>query len=75
MYFTVTNVEHNVPSRIGEMSSPDLYIGATVGELGCWIDTAVTRMVQTGIEHSRIPDTSHYLGIGRRLTVLYLPDS
>ncbi|TBU46999.1 AAA-domain-containing protein [Dichomitus squalens] len=61
VYFLVTNVEHNVPSRLGDMSSPDMYVGATVGELGCWVDTATTRMVQTGIEHSRVPDMGIYL--------------
>lgn len=64
VYFTVTNVEHSVPSRLGEASSLDMYVGATVGELGCWIDTSVTRMVQTGIEHSRVPDMGKYLGGG-----------
>ncbi|KAH9924001.1 AAA-domain-containing protein [Epithele typhae] len=60
VYFVITNVEHSVPSRLGEGSSPDMYLGATVGELGCWVDTSVTRMVQTGIEHSRIPDMGAY---------------
>jgi hypothetical protein len=26
-------------------------------DLGCWMDSATTRMVQSGIEHSRIPST------------------
>ena len=64
MYFIVTNVEHSVPSRLGESSSLDMYVGATVGELGCWVDTTVTRMVQTGIEHSRVPTMAQYLGTG-----------
>ncbi len=64
VYFIVTNVEHSVPSRIGETSSLDMYVGATVGELGCWIDTAITRMVQTGIEHSRVPAMAQYFGTG-----------
>ena len=63
VYFIVTNVEHNVPSRFSEAASPDMYVGATVGELGCWVDPAVTRMVQTGIEHARIPDVGEYLGL------------
>ncbi len=66
VYFFVTNVEHSVVPRLGEMSSPDMYVGATVGELGCWVDTAVTRMVQTGVEHSRVPDMGGYLAIGTR---------
>ncbi|KAI0781289.1 AAA-domain-containing protein [Trametes elegans] len=62
VYFLVTNLEHNVPSRLGETSALDMYVGATVGELGCWVDPSATRMVQTGIEHSRIPDMDQYLG-------------
>ncbi|CDO74862.1 hypothetical protein BN946_scf185004.g12 [Trametes cinnabarina] len=63
VYFLVTNIEHSVPSGIGEVASPDMYVGATLGELGCWVDPSATRMVQTGIEHSRVPDMVQYLGI------------
>lgn len=69
VYFLVTNVEHSVVPRLDEMSSPDMYVGATVGELGCWVDTAVTRMVQTGVEHSRVPNMGEYLSIGTRAFV------
>lgn len=69
VYFLITNVEHNVPSRLGEVSSSDMYIAATAGELGCWVDPSVTRMVQTGLEHARVPDMAQYLGIGM-ITVL-----
>jgi len=34
-----------------------------MGELGCWIDTFVTKMVQTGVENSWVPDVSSYLGL------------
>ncbi|KAH9890705.1 AAA-domain-containing protein [Cubamyces lactineus] len=67
VYFLVTNVEHSVPSRLGDVSSPDLYVGATVGELGCWVDPSATRMVQTGIEHSRVPNMAQYLSITQRI--------
>ncbi|KAL1947477.1 hypothetical protein VTO73DRAFT_14438 [Trametes versicolor] len=67
VYFLITNVEHNVPSRLGEVSSSDMYIAATAGELGCWVDPSVTRMVQTGLEHARVPDMAQYLGIGQRV--------
>ena len=43
----------------------DVYTGSALGELGCWIDTSVTRMTQTGVEHTRIPDVTSYLQIGR----------
>ncbi|OBZ75775.1 Peroxisomal biogenesis factor 6 [Grifola frondosa] len=63
VFFIVTNIEHNVLASRGDGSSPDMYVGATVGELGCWVDSSITRMIQTGIEHSRVPDVGQYLGI------------
>ncbi|KAG5643908.1 hypothetical protein DXG03_009479 [Asterophora parasitica] len=57
VYFCVTNVEHDV---VKNDSDPDMYVGSTTGELGCWVDRAVTRIVQTGIEHSWIPDVGTY---------------
>ncbi|OCH95204.1 AAA-domain-containing protein [Obba rivulosa] len=63
VYFIVTNIEHNVPSRVDD-TSPDMYVGSTVGELGCWVDPAVTRIVQTGVEHSRVPDIPFYFDMG-----------
>lgn len=65
VYFIITNVQHEViPSNDTRSVSPDMYIGSTTGELGCWFDPSVTRMVQTGLEHSRVPDVSRYLGLG-----------
>lgn len=34
-----------------------------MGELGCWVDSKVTQIMQTGLEHSRVPDVLGYLGI------------
>lgn len=33
-------------------------------DVGCWVNSTVTRVVQTGIEHSRIPDAGYYMGSG-----------
>ncbi|KAL6309205.1 AAA-domain-containing protein [Sparassis latifolia] len=63
IFFIVTNIEHNVVSNRGGATSPDLYVGSTVGELGCWVDPSVTRVIQTGVEHARVPDAALYLGI------------
>ncbi|KAI0948498.1 hypothetical protein AcV7_009223 [Taiwanofungus camphoratus] len=73
VYFIVTNIEHNVLSNHGDASSVDMYVGSTVGELGCWVDPTITRIIQTGIEHSRVPDTAAYIGIKKSpvLTVTY----
>ena len=35
------------------------------GELGCWIDPPVTRLIQTGVEHCRIPDVGTYFRPGK----------
>ncbi len=40
------------------------YAGITAGEWGCWVDSAVTRIIQVGVEHSRVPDLTGYFGIG-----------
>lgn len=65
IYFTVTNVEHDVMTNGVVSSAQDIYIDSTMGELGCWVDPSVTHMVQTGVEHSRIPDLAMYLQLGK----------
>jgi peroxin-6 len=67
VFFKVTSVEYDVVSK-SSPSLQDVYAGSSLGELGCWIDTSVTRMTQTGVEHTRIPDVTSYLQIGRRNT-------
>ncbi|CAA7270162.1 unnamed protein product [Cyclocybe aegerita] len=62
VYFKVTNIEYDVVAT-SSSSTEDLYTGSTLGELGCWIDASVTRMVQAGVEQSRIPDTGTYMHI------------
>ncbi|THV08077.1 AAA-domain-containing protein [Dendrothele bispora CBS 962.96] len=59
VYFMITNVEHDV--FLSDSHSVDTYSGSTAGELGCWVDTEITKMVQTGLERSRIPDVTLYL--------------
>ncbi|KAF8876037.1 AAA-domain-containing protein [Gymnopilus junonius] len=51
VFFKVTNVEYDVVAR----SNQSISNGSMLGELGCWVDTSVTRMIQTGLEHSRVP--------------------
>ncbi|KZT66717.1 AAA-domain-containing protein [Daedalea quercina L-15889] len=64
-FFVVTNIEHHIVSSNGDasLSASDIYLGSTVGELGCWIDPSVTRMIQTGVEHAKVPDMARYLNI------------
>ncbi|KAF8334192.1 P-loop containing nucleoside triphosphate hydrolase protein [Cantharellus anzutake] len=62
VYFKITNIEHDVVDiDISEREST--YFASTMGELGCWVDSKVTKMVQAGLEHSRVPDVTSYLGI------------
>ncbi|KZV61880.1 AAA-domain-containing protein [Peniophora sp. CONT] len=64
VYFAVTNVEFR--SQMNGHAThgfSELSVGFGSGELGCWVDASETRMVQTGIEHSRVPDASAYMGL------------
>lgn len=70
VFFLVTNIEHSVIANPAPIAEQDLYTGSTVGELGCWIDSSITRMVQTGLEHARVPDVGSYLEQGMTLVIL-----
>ncbi|KAH9063671.1 AAA-domain-containing protein [Lactarius deliciosus] len=61
IYFTVTNIECDPPSTNNALNPSDVHLGLSAGELGCWVDSAVTRLTQTGLEHARIPDVSGIL--------------
>lgn len=63
-YFLVTNVEHSVITSATTYKEDDLYAESTLGELGCWVDSSFTRMMQTGFEHARVPDVGSYLELG-----------
>ncbi|KII88818.1 hypothetical protein PLICRDRAFT_42057 [Plicaturopsis crispa FD-325 SS-3] len=64
VFFVITNIEHDVlPRDRDDSSASDMYVGSTLGELGCWVDPVVTRLSQTGVEHSRVPDVGAYLGL------------
>ena len=57
-------MEHSViPSTITD-GEQDFYTGSTVGELGCWVDSSVTQIIQTGLEHARVPGLGSYLEPG-----------
>jgi peroxin-6 len=61
VYFIVTNVDCDPPSINSALNPSDVHLGLSSGELGCWVDTTVTRVTQTGVEHVRIPDASAFL--------------
>jgi hypothetical protein len=58
VFFLVTNIDYDVVSTKDGGSLSDVYIGSTVGEMGCWVDPRTTKMIQTGLEQSRVPDVA-----------------
>ncbi|KAI5900026.1 AAA-domain-containing protein [Schizophyllum commune H4-8] len=63
VFFVITNVEHDaVPGAVQSgAGAQDVYAAATYGELGCWIDPGVTRMVQSGVDHAYVPAVEGYV--------------
>lgn len=56
VFFVITTVELDV-----NPSTPCVY----KENLGCWLDASVTRVIQMGVDHRRIPDMGVYLGAGK----------
>lgn len=65
----MTNIEYDVIPQ-SNANEQDAYTGSTLGELGCWVDASITRMIQTGIEHSRVPDLRSYLNLGKSIFII-----
>lgn len=63
IFFKVTNIEYDMMPQ-PESFNPDFYRSSTLGELGCWVDSTITRIIQAGLEHSRVPDTRSYMQLG-----------
>ena len=61
-FFRVTHIEHNLV-QLKDDATPDTHFAAVMGELGCWFDPETTRLTQSGLENSRIPDLDEFLGI------------
>ncbi|KAL1730041.1 P-loop containing nucleoside triphosphate hydrolase protein [Schizophyllum commune] len=63
VFFVITNVEHDAVTGAVQSGAgvQDVYAAATYGELGCWIDPAVTRMVQSGVDHAYVPAVEGYV--------------
>ncbi|KAL1743282.1 P-loop containing nucleoside triphosphate hydrolase protein [Schizophyllum fasciatum] len=61
VFFAITNVEHDALPGAVQPGAQDLYAAATYGELGCWVDPAVTRMIQSGVDHSYVPAVENYV--------------
>ena len=67
----VTNVEHDVVAT-DVPTADDIISGSNMGEFGCWVDPAITRIVQVGLDHSRVPDVASYFGLGMRSSDSYV---
>lgn len=54
LFFLVINIEYGVV--LGhDARVPDTYVGASAGELGCWVDSESTRILQASNEQSDVP--------------------
>ncbi len=62
VHFMVTSLEHDIVKSNGSRSYLDSYVSATMGEMGCWIDPSVTRVIQAGVEHSFVPGPVYATG-------------
>ncbi len=70
----ITHIEH--PAITNGIDTHDIAYESAAGELGFWIDSTVTRIVQTGVEHTRIPDigpsTPGQSPCTKELVIMYL---
>ncbi|KAG8760764.1 peroxisomal assembly protein [Serendipita sp. 396] len=68
-YFRVTHIEHDLV-QINPEHVTDSHFAAVMGELGCWMDSNSTRLIQGGVENARAPDLDEYLEIRRDYPIL-----
>ncbi|GAA5990325.1 hypothetical protein JCM10908_007319 [Rhodotorula pacifica] len=63
VYFVVTALALDSSSTI-QAATGDIDLDAELesGQLGCYVDPQVTKLVQTGVERGRVPDVAGWLG-------------
>jgi len=66
VHFRVTHVDHDIAHINGD-ANPDSHFAALMGELGCWMDPEVTRLIQGGLENAIVPDLGEYFELGELL--------
>lgn len=69
VFFQITSLELSTSAPAAskiQLGNPDeaLVDQLDSGALGCYIDPQVTKLLQTGLERSLVPDVSAFLGIG-----------
>jgi peroxin-6 len=62
VFFVITSVEYDV--RHNDTPMDYMCAEKDFKELGCWVDSTITRVVQVGVKHAQVPDITTYLGIG-----------
>lgn len=68
VHFQITSLQlPRLATISAETSDEALQDQLEAGELGCLVDPHVTKLVQAGIEHSLVPDSAGFLGIGKRV--------
>jgi len=70
-FFRVAHIEHTLVQLKGN-TTPDTHFAAVMGELGCWIDPDTTRLTQSGLENSRVPDLDAFLGVSESMLHILL---
>lgn len=73
VFFKITNLEYDILDTSISGRELDSYAAATMGELGCLIDPTITKMVQTGLEHARIPNVRSFFDIRESLITQQWP--
>src|SRR5438034_8257379 len=72
VFFVVTNINYTALSNGKDTKHAEAEL--TVGEMGYWVDTAITQMIQVGVEHSPVPDLAAFLGNGQLPEIVFLRD-
>lgn len=62
VFFQITSLELQSTSLISSLED-DLTIRVKSGQLGCFVDPKVTKLVQTGLERSLVPDVAGFMGM------------
>ncbi|SCV73142.1 BQ2448_7067 [Microbotryum intermedium] len=63
VYFVITSLELSPPTEVRLDGGDELTELLELGAFGCHVDPRMTKLVQSGVEHSLVPDVEGYLGI------------
>ncbi|KDE02293.1 hypothetical protein MVLG_07138 [Microbotryum lychnidis-dioicae p1A1 Lamole] len=63
VYFVITSLELSPPTEVRAEGGDELTELLDLGAFGCHVDPRMTKLVQSGVEHSLVPDVEGYLRI------------